>query len=56
MCFFVDTNRLLSFIVSKDGIRIDPLNIESILALPIPTNVTELQILQGKENFLHRFV
>ena len=42
--------------MSKDGIHIDPLNIEPILALPAPTNVTELQSLQGKENFLRRFV
>ena len=31
--FCVDTVRLLGFIVSKDGICIDPLKIESILAL-----------------------
>ena len=42
--------------VSKYGIRIDPLKIDSILALPAPTNITELQILQGKENFLRHFV
>ena len=42
--------------VSKDGIQIDPLKIAAILALPTPTNVLELQSLQGKENFLHRFV
>ena len=56
MHFCVDTIQLLGFIVSKDGIRIDPLKIEVILALPAPTNVTELQILQEKENFLHRFI
>ena len=44
------------FVVSKDGIRIDPLKIASILALPTPTNLLELQSLQGKANFLHRFV
>ena len=47
---------LLGFVVSKDGIRIDPLKIAAILALPAPTNLLELQILQGKENFLCRFV
>ena len=54
--FFVETSRLLGFIISKDGIRIDPLKIESILALPLPTNVIELQSLYGKENFLCHFV
>ena len=47
---------LLGFVVSKDGIRIDPLKIAAILDLPAPTNLFELQSLQGKENFLHCFV
>ena len=47
---------LLGFLVSKDGIRIDPLKITAIQALPTPTNLLELQSLQGKANFLHRFV
>ena len=42
--------------VSKYGIWIDPLKIATILALPSPTNILELQSLQGKENFLHHFV
>ena len=42
--------------VSKDGIWIDPLKITAILALPTPTNLLELQSLQGKENFLRHFV
>ena len=48
--------RLLGFVVSKDGIRIYPLKISAILALPAPTNILELQTLQGKEKFLHYFV
>ena len=48
--------RLLGFVVSKDGIQMDPLKIAAILALPAPTNLLKLQSLQGKENFLHRFV
>ena len=56
MCFFVESSWLLGFIVSKDGIHIDPLKIEAILALPAPTNVTKLQSLQGKETFLRSFV
>ena len=42
--------------VCKDGIWIDPLKISIILALPAPTNLLKLQSLQGKENFLRRFV
>ena len=52
----VETRCHLGFVVSKDGIQIDLLKIASILVLPAPTNITELQILQGKEKFLHRFM
>ena len=48
--------RLLGFLVSKDGIQIDPLKIATILDLPTPTNLLELQSLQGKANLLCRFV
>jgi hypothetical protein len=54
--FTVKSDQLLDFIVSKDGIRVDPLKIKAILALPPPTNLTQLQSLQGKENFLHHFI
>jgi hypothetical protein len=54
--FAVESGRLLGFIVSKDGIRVDPLKIKAILALPPPTNLTQLQSLQGKANFLRRFI
>jgi hypothetical protein len=54
--FVVESGRLLRFVVSKDGIRVDPLKVKSILALPPPNNLTQLQSLQGKENFLHRFI
>ena len=43
--FCVETGPLLGFVVSKDGIRIDPLNIAAILALPALTNLLELQSL-----------
>jgi hypothetical protein len=35
---------------------VDPLNIKAILSLPPPTNLTQLQSLQGKENFLRHFI
>ena len=54
--FCIETGCLLGFVVSKDGIWIDPLKIATILALPTPTNLLELQSLQGKPNFLLRFV
>ena len=54
--FCIETGWLLGFLVSKDGIQIDPLKIATILALLAPTNLLELQSLQGKEKFLRRFV
>jgi hypothetical protein len=35
---------------------VDPLKVKAILTLPPPNNLTQLQSLQGKENFLHRFI
>jgi hypothetical protein len=54
--FIVETGRLLGFMVSKDGIRVDPLKVKDILALPPPNNLNQLQSLQGKENFLRCFI
>ena len=48
--------RLLGFIVSKVGIRVDPLKVEEIIQLSPPHNIRHLQCLQGMENFLQRFV
>jgi hypothetical protein len=54
--FAVESGQLLGFVASKDGIQVDPLKIKAILALPPPTSLTQLQILQGKANFLRRFI
>jgi hypothetical protein len=54
--FCVESNRLLGFIVSIHGIRLDPLKVEDILNLPPPSTLCRLQILQGKTNFLRRFI
>ena len=54
--FCVTVVRLLGFIVSKEGIRVDPLKIEEILQLYPPRNIRHIQCLQGMENFLQRFM
>jgi hypothetical protein len=38
------------------GIRVDPLKVEAIINLPPPSTLRQLQSLQGKENFLRRFI
>ena len=50
--FCVNSGRLLGFIVSKEGIRVDPLKVEAILQLSPPKNIRHLQCLQGMEKFL----
>ena len=53
--FCVNFGRLLGFIISKEGIRVDPLKVEAILQLSPPKNIRHLQCLQGMANFLQRF-
>jgi hypothetical protein len=52
----VESGCLLGFIVSRQGIRVDPLKVEAILNLPPPSTLRQLQSLQRKANFLHRFI
>ena len=54
--FFVNSGRLLGFIDSKEGIRVNPLKVEEILQLSSPRNIRHLQCLQGMANFLQRFI
>ena len=50
------SGHLLGFIVTNDGIYVDPLKIEAIVNLPLPRTILQLQSLQGKENFLRHFI
>jgi hypothetical protein len=54
--FCVTVGRLLGFIVSQCGITVDPLKVQAITEIPPPQNLRQLQSLQGKANFLRRFV
>ena len=54
--FCVKAGRLLGLIMSKEGIRVDPLKVEAILQLSPPCNIRHLQCLQGMANFLRRFI
>jgi hypothetical protein len=47
---------LLCFIVLTIGIMVDPLKVEAIVQFPPPCTVPQLQRLQGKENFIRRFI
>jgi hypothetical protein len=54
--FCVTMGRLLGFIISQSGIIVDPLKVQAIIEIPPPQNLRQLQSLQGKANFLRRFV
>jgi hypothetical protein len=54
--FYVESSRLMGFIVSCQGIRVDPLKVKAILNLPPPSSLRQLQSLQGKENFIRHFI
>jgi hypothetical protein len=54
--FCMTSGHLLGFIVSTTGIMVDPLKVEAIVQLPPPRTILQLQSLQGKENFLRRFI
>ena len=42
--FCVTVGHLLGFIISKEGIRVDPLNVEAILQLSPPHNIQHLNV------------
>jgi hypothetical protein len=52
----VTAGHLLGFIVLTTGIMVDPLKVEWIVQLHPPCTVPQLQSLQGKVNFLRRFI
>jgi hypothetical protein len=54
--FCITSGRLLGFIVSTTWIMVDPLKVEAIIQLPPPRTILQLQSLQGKVNFLRRFI
>jgi cleavage and polyadenylation specificity factor subunit 1 len=54
--FCIVSGCLLGFIVSNKGIMVDPLKAEAIVQLSPSHNIRQLQSLQGKANFLQRFI
>eukprot|EP00253_Pinus_taeda_P034210 PITA_34210 len=54
--FSLGQGKLLGFIVSKDGIYIDPDRIKEISEIPFPHNKKSMQSFLGQINFVKRFV
>ena len=54
--FSVHEGKLLGFIVSKEGITIEPERVSVILDLPLPAHKKGLQSFLGRINFVRRFI
>eukprot|EP00253_Pinus_taeda_P022177 PITA_22177 len=54
--FALDRGKLIGFIVSKDGIYINPDRIKEISEIPFPHNKKSMQSFLGQINFVKRFV
>ena len=52
----MEEGKLLSHIISKDGIHIDPSRVEAIQQIDFPCNKNEIQSFNRKMNFLSRFI
>ncbi len=46
----------MGFIISNEGIHVYPFKVEEIIQLPPPSNIRQLQSVQGKTIFLRRFI
>jgi len=56
-CLFgVTLGKLLGFIMSQRGIEIDPNKIKAITHMPSPSNIKQLQSLQGKLQAIRRLI
>src|SRR6201992_377447 len=54
--FFVNKTTFLGFIISEDGIEMDPAKINAILDWETPKNVRDVQCFLGFANFYQRFI
>ena len=54
--FAVIEGKLLGYVVSKNGISIDPERIKAIEQIPLPHNKKGMQSFMGTINFVRRFV
>ena len=54
--FAIREGTLLGFVISPDGITIDPGRIESIKLITLPHNKKVMQSFLGKINFVRRFI
>ena len=57
MCdFYRDRIQYLGHIISKEGISVDPENIEAVINWPTPRNVTDVRSFMGLVGYYRRFI
>ena len=54
--FHVDKVEFLGYVISPEGVSMDPAKVEAILAWPTPTSVYDIQVFIGFANFYRRFI
>ena len=54
--FHVQETRFLGFIVSPNGLAMDPERIQTVVGWPIPKSTHDLQVFLGFANFYRRFI
>ncbi|KAL0892417.1 hypothetical protein ABMA27_015532 [Loxostege sticticalis] len=54
--FLVEEVRYLGYIISKDGVKVDPDKVEAIVRIPRPEDITQLRSFLGIVNFYAKFV
>jgi hypothetical protein len=54
--FAMKEGKLLGYIVSTEGVKIDPSRVEDIKTMSLPRSNKEIQSFLGKINFLRRFI
>ncbi|KAH9667915.1 Endonuclease [Citrus sinensis] len=54
--FFTDSLVFLGYVVSKDGIKMDPSKVEAILNWPIPKSLHDIRSFHGLASFYQRFI
>ena len=54
--FHKDQMTFVGYVVSKEGIGMDPAKVSSILDWPVPTSVKEVQSFLGFANFYKKFI
>ncbi|XP_026395987.1 uncharacterized protein LOC113290616 [Papaver somniferum] len=54
--FGVTSGNFLGFVVTNEGIQVDPTKVEEIMTIVPPTNTKELQVFIGQISYIRRFV